>query len=146
MIPLIRYFKLGSTISHEDAAVIIGEHFGDVKDKLLNVLQLKKLVDHEESALLHASIEQKTSSIKLVPFQAAIDLNKNSKYLKYALPPFLLLLFILFAAPSIITESTTRIIHNDQKFAKAAPFSYQIEEQSLEVVQFKDYEIGRAHV
>lgn len=139
--PLIRYFKLGSTISHEDAAVIIGEHFGDVKDKLLNVLQLKKLVDHEESALLHASIEQKTSSIKLVPFQAAIDLNKNRKYLRYALPPFLLLLFILFAAPSIITESTTRIIHNDQKFAKAAPFSYQIEGQSLEVVQYKDYEL-----
>ena len=141
MDPLIRYFKLGSTISHEDAAVIIGEHFGDVKDKLLNVLQLKKLVDQEETALLHASIEQKTSSIKLVPFQAAIDLNKNRKNLKYALPPFLLLLFILFAAPSMITESTTRIIHNDQKFAKAAPFSYQIEEESLEVVQYKDYEL-----
>ena len=38
--PLVRYFKLGQTISHEDAAMIIGDHFGDVKDKLINILQL----------------------------------------------------------------------------------------------------------
>lgn len=139
--PLVRYFKLGNTISHEDAAVIIGNHFGDVKDKLLNVLQLKKLTELEDSILIQASIDQKTDSIKLVPFQAAIDFGKNKKYLKYALPPFLLLLFILFAAPSMITESTNRIIHNDQKFVKAAPFSFLLDNEVLEVVQFKDFEL-----
>lgn len=139
--PLVRYFKLGTTISHEDAARIIGEHFTDVRDKLLNILQLKKMGDIEDSALLNASIEQKTNAIRLVPFQSAIDLNKNRKYLRYALPPFLLLLFILFAAPSIITDGTNRIIHNDQKFARVAPFSYLLSDQRLEVVQFKDYEL-----
>lgn len=139
--PLVRYFKLGSTISHEDAAVIIGNHFSDVKDKLLNILQLKKLSALEDSILLNASIDQKTNAIKLVPFQAAIDLNKNREYLKYALPPLLLLLVILFAAPRIITEGTNRIIHNDQKFVKAAPFSFMLNNQTLEVVQYKDYEL-----
>ncbi len=139
--PLVRYFRLGSTIGHEDAAVIIGDHFTDVKDKLLNVLQLKKLTELEDSVLIQASIDQKTDAIKLVPFQSAIDLNKNRKYLRYALPPFLLLLFILFAAPSMITESTNRIIHNDTKFAKAAPFSFMLEHETLEVVQFKDFEL-----
>ena len=38
---LFHYFRLGKTISHEEAARIIGDHFGDVKDKLLNVLNLK---------------------------------------------------------------------------------------------------------
>lgn len=139
--PLVRYFRLGSTIGHEDAAIIIGNHFTDVKDKLLNVLQLQKLTELEDSVLIQASIDQKTDAIKLVPFQSAIDLNKNRKYLRYVLPPFLLLLFILFAAPSMITESTNRIIHNDKQFAKAAPFSFLIDKQTLEVVQYKDYEL-----
>jgi len=94
--PLVRYFKLGQTISHEDAAVIIGDHFGDVKDKLINILQLKKQESIEShTALIEASIEQKTNAIKLVPFKSAIDLKKNRQYLRYALPPFLLFLFFL---------------------------------------------------
>jgi hypothetical protein len=141
--PLVRYFKLGHTISHEDAAIIIGEHFGDVKDKLVNILQLKKQGDTESSsALLEASIEQKTNAIKLVPFQAAIDLNKNRKYLKYALPPFLLLVLVLFTAPSIIKDGTNRIINNDQKFAKAAPFAYQLLTEELKVVQYQDFTLN----
>lgn len=138
--PLIRYFKLGQTISHEDAALIIGDHFGDVKDKLLNILQLKKQEAHETNIeLITAGIEQKTNAIRLVPFKAAIDLNKNRQYLKYALPPFFLLIFILLAAPSMIRESTNRIINNDKKFAKAAPFSFLLNETDLRVVQFSDY-------
>lgn len=100
LIPLFHYFRLGKLISHEEASKIIGQHFTDVKDKLLNVLHLKK---QEETAinkeLLFASIEQKTESIQLVPFKSAIDLSKNKKYLRYALPPFFLLIFLLLAAP-----------------------------------------------
>ena len=138
--PLVRYFRLGRTISHEDAARIIGDHFGDVKDKLLNILQLKKQESLEShSALIEASIEQKTNSIRLVPFQAAIDLGKNRRYLRYALPPFLLLLILLFAAPSILKEGTTRIINNSRKYSKAAPFSYLVDMDKLKVVQYQDY-------
>ena len=141
--PLIRYFKLGETISHEEAALIIGDHFIDVKDKLINILQLKKQENQEShTALIEASIEQKTNSIKLVPFKAAIDLQKNRRYLRYALPPFLLLLFLLFAAPSIIEESTNRIINNNKKFAKAAPYAYILEQSDLKVVQYQDFTIN----
>src|SRR5688500_1058468 len=41
-IPALHYFKLGSIISHEQAARIIGSHFGTVQDRLLNILQLRK--------------------------------------------------------------------------------------------------------
>ena len=37
LMPLMHYFRLGKIISHEKAAVIIGEHFTNVKDKLLNI-------------------------------------------------------------------------------------------------------------
>ena len=140
--PLTKYFKLGKTISHEQAASIIGNHFQGVEDKLLNILQLKQ---QESSAanieLLEASIDQKTLAIQPVPFRSAIDLSKNRKYLRYALPPLALLLIIIFAAPSIIKDGTHRIINNNQKFEKAAPFSFILEDENPTVLQFSDYTI-----
>lgn len=142
ILPMTKYLGLGKTISHEQAAQIIGEHFGDVKDRLLNVLQLKKQSESMPNAdLISASIDQKTDSIKLVPFKAAIDLTKNRQYLKYAVPPVLALLFIVFAAPSIIKDGTHRLINNNQKFEKAAPFAFMLEETDLKVVQYEDFDL-----
>ena len=143
ILPLLKYFNLGQVISHEQAAEVIGSHFGDVKDKLLNVLQLKNQAEKSNNAeLILASINQKTEKIKLVPFKAAIDLGKNRKYLRYALPPLLLLLTMLIAAPSIITDSSNRLINNDKKFERPAPFHFQVNEEDLTVVQFGDYTLN----
>jgi hypothetical protein len=139
--PLIKYLKLGKTISHEKAAEVIGSHFTDVQDKLLNILQLKKQADSNpiQASLISASINQKSEEIKPVAFKKAIDLSKNKKYLRYAAPPFLLLIALLVGAPSIIKDSTHRIINNDKKFEKAALFSLELPKDKLEVVQFEDY-------
>lgn len=139
-VPLMHYFRLGQTISHEKAASIIGEHFTDVKDKLLNILQLKQQSANAIHAdLINASINQKSDEIRLVPFTGAIDLGKNRKYLRYALPPLALLLFIFFAAPSIISEGTKRLFNNNVKFEKPAPFKFLVNPDSLTAVQFSDF-------
>ncbi len=141
--PLVHYFNLGKIISHQKAAQIIGFHFTNVKDKLLNILQLKEQTDKNPSGrdLILASINQKSEEIKPVPFKAAINLTENRKYLKYALPPFLLLLIILLAAPSLIKDSTIRIIENNKEFERIAPFSFLLDTDKLEVVQYGDFEL-----
>lgn len=142
-LPLMHYFHLGKVISHEQAAVIIGEHFTDVKDKLLNILQLKQQGSNAIYAeLITASINQKSNEIRLVPFQAAIDLAKNRKYLRYALPPVLLLLFLLLGAPNIIREGTNRLWHSSTKFEKPAPFKFMVNVDSLKAVQFSDFTLN----
>jgi len=138
--PLLRYFHLGSTISHEEAASIIGLHFEDVQDKLINILQLKRQESNAMNLeLLEASIDQKTNAIKLVPFKSAINYQQNKKYLKYALPPLLMLLFLVFGAPSILKDGTNRIINNNIEFTKAAPFNFEVENSNLEVIQYEDF-------
>ncbi|MBI5914651.1 MAG: DUF4175 domain-containing protein [Bacteroidetes bacterium] len=138
--PLLHYFHLGKVISHEKAAGIIGDHFANVKDKLLNVLQLRSQADSAVSReLILASINQKSEEIKPVPFQRAIDLTQNRKYLKYTLPPLLLLIIVLFAAPSLITDSTARLLKFNKEFEKPAPFRFIVEEKDLQVVQFGEY-------
>src|ERR1035437_4946717 len=118
VIPLLHLNKMGKIISNEQASEIIGKHFASIQDKLLNVLQLENLymgststINHQPSTILiEASINQKIKELKPIPFSSAIDLSQNKKYLKYALAPLLLFFAILFGAPSVITESTKRLI------------------------------------
>jgi hypothetical protein len=138
--PLMQYFKLGAVISHEQAAEIIGRHFGNVKDKLLNVLQLKEQMNYADSALVEASVNQKIQNLKPVPFAAAIDLKENKRYLRYALPPLLLLLLLLFSS-NILEESAGRIINNNKEFEKAALFSFVVDDKERKVVQYSNYEL-----
>ncbi|MEZ4941088.1 MAG: DUF4175 family protein [Saprospiraceae bacterium] len=140
-VPLMHYFHLGKVISHEQAATIIGDHFTDVKDKLLNILQLKQQASGNAiyTELINASINQKSEEIKLVPFQSAIDLQKNRKYLRYALPPVLLLLFLFLGAPNILREGTMRLLNSTTKFEKPAPFHFVVKTNELKAVQFSDF-------
>ena len=142
LIPMLHYFRLGKVISHEQAATLIGNHFPNVKDKLLNILQLRKQADTQENRdLIVASINQKSEEIKPVPFKAAIDLQKNRKHLKYALPPLLLLLFMLFAAPSLLKNATSRLLNYNSAFERDAPFKFIFDNKNLKVVQFQDYDL-----
>lgn len=142
VIPLIKLYKLGKTITREQAAGIIGKHFTEVKDKLLNVLQLKnEMATGASHELVEASISQKIKELRPVPFAAAIDLSENKKYLKYAMVPVLLMVFILFSAPSMLTDSTMRLVEHDTYFEKEAPFKFVITNNSLQTVQQADYQL-----
>lgn len=144
LLPLARYFRLGKVISHEKAANIIGDHFSNVQDKLLNILQLRKQADSTagDASLIAASIDQKSSEISPIPFRSAIDLGQNRKYLKYALPPLFSFVVILVAAPHLIQDSTQRLINNNQDFERPAPFHFTVKDaDKLEVVQFGDYKL-----
>ncbi|MCX6269753.1 MAG: hypothetical protein NTU44_00765 [Bacteroidetes bacterium] len=141
VVPLTKLLRIGKIISHEEAARIIGIHFTNVQDRLLNTLQLKQMMDFhpDNTDLIEASIDQKISSLRPVPFQAAIDLNQNRKYLKFALPPLILLIVLLFAAPSFITEPSTRLIHHTVYYEKPAPFMIVILNNKLEAAQQEDF-------
>jgi len=69
IIPVLKLNKLGDIISYETAATIIGTHFSNINDKLLNTLQLQRHSGSILSAdLLTASINQKMEELKPIPF------------------------------------------------------------------------------
>ncbi|MDB5154521.1 MAG: hypothetical protein JWR54_3272, partial [Mucilaginibacter sp.] len=140
---LLAWFRLGKTITHDQAADIIGKHFADVNDKLLNTLQLKKLADanQQQRELIEASIDQKIETLKPVSFPSAINIRENTKYLKWIVFPISLICIIALAAPSILTESTKRLIRHNEYFAPIAPFKFIVLNQSLSVVQGDDLKL-----
>lgn len=143
LIPGFKLIKIGKIISDEEAARIIGNHFPEVQDKLLNTLQLQKNIneksDKDQVALLIASIEQKAVSLKPIPFAKAIDLNKNRKHLKYFIPPLLALLLILIIAPAFVTGPSSRLIRHREYFERPLPYSLKVVNEKLEVLQHDDF-------
>ncbi|MEP7262981.1 MAG: DUF4175 family protein [Bacteroidota bacterium] len=140
-IPLSHLYHIGKIISHAEAARIIGEHFSDISDKLLNTLQLKHQASYpaDQMELVYASINQKSDELRPVPFTAAIDFSRNSKYVRYALIPVLILAVILIADRSLLSESTARLIQHGTDFIKPAPFQFLVTNKSLQVVQNDDF-------
>ncbi|PJJ83380.1 DUF4175 family protein [Mucilaginibacter auburnensis] len=138
--PLMAWLKLGKTLTHDQAADIIGKHFNDVNDKLLNTLQLKKLSaeDGRHRDLIEASIDQKIENLRPIRFPSAINLRENRRYLKWVLVPAAVIIVLAFAAPSMLTESTKRLIRHDEYFAPVAPFKFVVLNKTLSVVQGDD--------
>lgn len=142
-IPLLKLYHIGSVLSYEDAAVIIGKHFREIQDKLLNVLQLKKQeTDFGSVALLEAGIEQKIKDLRTIPFTVAIDITENKKYLRYLIIPVIILLFIWLVRPILLKEGTKQIIHYSTLYPKLAPFQFVIENKNLQAIEQKDFPLS----
>lgn len=142
LIPAFKLLKLGKIISHEEAAEIIGTHFPEISDKLLNTLQLKMLQDqHPEipGDLIRASIDQKINKLRPVPFVLAIDMKHNLRYLRYALPPVIIIILILIIAPRVITEPSERIVKYQTVYVPPAPFTIKVLNDKLETFQQEDF-------
>jgi len=141
---LLAWLRLSKTLTHDEAAEIIGKHFSDVNDKLLNTLQLKKkqaIDDESHRELIEASIDQKIELLKPVSFPSAINIKENSKYLKWIILPVAIICVIALAAPSVLTESTKRLIRHNEYFAPVAPFNFVVQNANLSVVQGQDLKL-----
>lgn len=144
IIPLFNLYKIGNSISYEQAANIVGDHFGDVKDKLLNTLQLSQNstnIPANQLQLINASIDQRINQLVPVPFNSAVDFSENRKYLKYLIIPFLVFGLIALWNVNIITSSTDRLINHNKEIMVAAPFDFIVQNEKLEVIQQEDFEL-----
>ena len=140
MIPISKLIGFRKGISLQQSSKIIGSHFPEVQDKLLNVLQLKENVNNSD--LILASINQKSEELAPIPFLKAVDFKQNKKYLKYAIIPFLILLTILFTGNNnILSDSLERVVNHRTAYNPPALFSFSLLNTHLNVVQGKSISI-----
>ena len=139
-IPLAKLFKLKKGINYFDASKIIGQHFPEVNDKLLNVLQLQQ--NQSESELLLASIEQKSIELKPIPFKLAVNFKKNIPYLKYAAIPVLIILITFLTGKSNwFSDSYERVLHYKTAYEPPAPFQFFVVNNDLKAIENKDFKL-----
>ena len=138
LIPVFKIWGLKKGINEFEASKIIGNHFPEVNDKLLNMLQLKNI--QQNSELIEASIEQKSNELKLVPFKTAIDFSTNKKYIKYALIPVLIWLLVFITGNiTLFNNSFSRVVHYKTQYEPPAPFSFKILNSSLNIIEGESF-------
>ncbi|MCB0459331.1 MAG: hypothetical protein KDC74_04850, partial [Flavobacteriaceae bacterium] len=140
VIPFAKMLGLQKGITIAEASKIIGKHFPEVDDKLLNVLQLYQ--NKEQSELLLASIEQKSASLQPIPFQKAIDFKGNIKYLNYLAIPLTIWFFSWISGKDFIfQESLNRVVHYQTAYEPPAPFSFIVVNDKMSVIEGQQFEL-----
>lgn len=138
--PIFKIIGLQKGISFEEASKIIGNHFPEVQDKLLNVLQLQQT--NLQSDLLAAGIEQKSKELQPISFNKAIDFSNNKKYLKYVLIPiFIWMLSLLTGTSEKLSQSLNRVVNHSVAYNPPAPFYFDLTAKNLRVIKGKDITI-----
>jgi hypothetical protein len=138
--PLLGLSNISRKIDSKSASKIIGAHFPNINDKLLNTLQLQEKASKEDSMLLHASIDQKVNELSPIPFTNAINYRKNLPYIKYALLPALAIIAIFLISPAF-KNSSTRIVKYNETFIPEAPFDFLLINENLNAIQNEDIKI-----
>jgi len=138
--PIFKLIGLKKGISYTESSKIIGIHFTEVGDKLINILQLKESTNQSE--LLIASIEQKSKELQPIPFSNAVNFWQNKKYLKYAAIPFVIWLLITITGNiNILNTSFERVVNYRTAFVPPAPFSFHLVNTELKVIQGKPFTV-----
>ncbi|MES2829093.1 MAG: hypothetical protein V4687_13095 [Bacteroidota bacterium] len=142
--PSLLYFNLRKTLTIEESATLIGNHFFNVQDKLLNTLQLKALADQnpQNSSLILAGIDQKINDLKPIPFASAIRLGDNRKYVRFVIIPLSIILFIGILAPSVLREGSSSFVQYNKEILPVAPFNFNVVNRTMRYSQGDDATIS----
>ena len=138
--PILKLFSFGKRLNREQAALIIGDFFPEIDDRLKNTIQLQNELNQQNGnlELLKASIQQRIEKLLTIPFVSAINFKDNKKYLPYIIPVFLLFFSLLIFFPEFISETSNRIVNYNKEFI---PYSFELENNNLSVEEGQDIEI-----
>ena len=145
IIPALKIGGLGKQLTNEEIANIIGKHFHQIDDKLLNLFELQKQMergDYMSYDLLSAAIDSKIDSFKAYSFVQAIPVQKTKRFALWMLLPIAIFLLLFSIKKELFTEPTKRIVHYSEEFEKPAPYSFIITNDSLKAFQYEDYTVN----
>lgn len=144
VLPIFKIYGFGKQITNEQVAEIIGKHFNEIDDKLLNTFELQKQLERGEyksMELLSAAIDSKIESFKAYSFVQAVPVQKTRKFARWIILPVAIFLILFSIKSELFTESTKRIVHYTEQYEKPAPYSFDVLNNKLQAFQHDDYTV-----
>ena len=134
----MRYYRIRQGISKGESSQIIGRHFPEIQDRLTNLIELAE--SDEKSELLLASIEQRSDKLKAVPFHKAVEFSDLWNSVKFGIAPiFVFLIIALSGSTPDLLKAFPRVANYATYFDKPAPFSFQILNKTLDVLENQSF-------
>ncbi len=132
--PIFYLFRIKKGIGNKDAAFMIGTHFPEVGDKLINLLDLAGNKDKTE--LLMASISQRSQDLSPIPFTSAVTYKEAISYSKYILIPLIVFVAVYISGTwNSFFGSYTRVVNYDTAYERPAPFQFELLTTDLAVLE-----------
>lgn len=141
VIPTMKFLGYLPSKSDEEIAVEISDKIPELKDELVNYLQLEK---ESKSELARASAEQKSSRLINLNFLKAIDLKSNHRFSRVLAVMVVVFTAVAFLNPPLITSGAERLVNHSKEYVRPAPFTFNVLNDSLQAFQNDDFTISLA--
>lgn len=140
LLPLIRYLGILNPLNFRKASELIQLQIPEIKDKLLNIIELHDNSDTTFSVdITRAAIDQKIAEIRIFDFSHAVNFKNLRTLSLYLFSSIIVVVFIFLVNKSVLIESGNRIIHFKQEFVKPAPFTFTLLNQNLDVEKGQNF-------
>ncbi len=126
ILPLLRGFKILSKPEYNKTASEVGNNYPDIRDELVNALQLTEENSPAVSkSLIHAAFERVYSKTKNIKFADTVNFKSTSKLLKILLFAFFLISALYFLSPGL-RSSASRLMNFDKEFITPQKFTFEV--------------------
>lgn len=140
--PFLQLIEFINILNKKRISGIIQKLIPEIKDKLLNVVELNELSENNYSVeIIDAAISQKINDLKIINFSDSISLKNLKTLFLYLIFSFVIIISVYIADKSAIIETGNRIIHFNQEFTKPSPFFYELINNSLFVKKGNDFTV-----
>lgn len=126
--PLLKYLNIFNKKNHFETALKVGKNFPNIKDDLLNAMQLVTIDSSKNfysSGLINAAFKNIYNRTKEIQFESIISF-KKAKELFYYLCGVIVLCAILFLSVPNLQAAANRIVKFNQEFIAPKKFSFII--------------------
>ncbi len=137
LLPLLKYFNVSGKRNYQLSATRVGKYFPEIKDDLLNVLQLvstEKSTSLYSSELLDAAFKKVYERSRPVKFESIVSFTRVKKLLKN----FAVLFFIsvlLFAFIPDLSAASNRLLNFNQEFIPPTKFYFEVFPGNAEITK-----------
>ncbi|HSW56386.1 MAG TPA: DUF4175 family protein [Ignavibacteriaceae bacterium] len=135
--PILKYIGSIRKEVYFDAAVKVGTNFPEVKDELLNSMQLiseNEKVNLYSSNLIEASFKKVYERVKDLNFQSIINFSRAKKILPYFTAITVICITLILFVPGL-TEASYRMINFNQEFVPPPKFIFEITPGNKEITK-----------
>jgi hypothetical protein len=141
-IPVLKLLHILKPIDSKSSSVIIQKHFAEIKDKLLNIIELAEYNDANASKeIIFASIDQKINDLNVIDFSQAVQYKNLRLIMLYFCSGLLITAAVYGIDKSIFTTAPNRIIHYNTVFIKPSPYSFHLLNNELKAVKGDAFKI-----
>ena len=140
--PFLKLIQILKPIDSKSSSVVIQKHFTEIKDKLLNIIELSEIDDSTSSKeIIFASIDQKVNELNVFDFRQAVQY-KNLRIIGLYLIVSIFITAVVFGInKSVFITGPKRIIHYNTHYIKPAPYNFYLLNNELKASKGEAFKI-----